>query len=82
MLPDYGRAGSFVAQDRLGGVAWLATKAKFKGLRAEHGGDPNFSWTNFKLRRIIVRAAKAGKSLDEARQMAKEYADRKFADLG
>ena len=66
----------------LGGLAWLATKAKFKGLRAEHGGDPNFSWTNFKLRRIIVRAAKAGKSLDEARQMAKEYADRKFADLG
>lgn len=73
--------GLHKADSMLGGLSWLAVRSKFKGLRAQQGNDPNFSWTNFKLRRLIVRAAKSGKSLDEARNLAKQYAERKFADL-
>ncbi|MCU0649008.1 MAG: hypothetical protein MUF00_13490 [Gemmatimonadaceae bacterium] len=74
-------AGLAKADSMLGGVAWLQTKYKFKELRAKHGGDPNYSWTNLKIRRLIVRAAKEGKSVEQAHQLVTDYVQRKFNDF-
>jgi hypothetical protein len=69
------------ADSMLGGLAWLQTKYKFHELRKQHGGDPNYSWTNFKLRRLMIRAAKEGKSYDDAQAIAHQYVQRKFGDF-
>ncbi|MCU0636483.1 MAG: hypothetical protein MUE41_16565, partial [Gemmatimonadaceae bacterium] len=69
------------ADSMLGGIAWLQTKFKFKELREKHGGDPNYSWTNFKVRRLIIRAAKEGKSVEAAHALVTQYVQRKFQRL-
>jgi len=62
----------------LGGLEWLKTKSKFKSLKKEHGDDPNMDWTNFKLRRMIIREARNGTKATDAKDKAVAYAQRKF----
>lgn len=62
----------------LGGLAWLKTKFHFKRARSKFGDDPNLSWTNFKMRRLIVQHAARGHTFDDAYAAAEAYANRKL----
>ncbi|HEX6053948.1 MAG TPA: hypothetical protein VFZ21_31975 [Gemmatimonadaceae bacterium] len=61
----------------LGGMSWLKTKATFKALTDKHGKDTNMDWTNFKLRRLVVREARNGATYEAARDTALAYVKRK-----
>jgi hypothetical protein len=60
----------------LGGMSWLRTKAPFKATE-KHGKDTNMDWTNFKLRRLVVREARNGATYEAARDTALAYVKRK-----
>jgi hypothetical protein len=69
------------ADSMLSGLAWLRTRYAFRELRKQHGGGANYSWTNFKLRRLMIRAAKEGMSYDDAQVLAHNYVERKYGDF-
>lgn len=64
--------------DKLSGLNWLSVKSKFKSYTDKYGGDPNMDWTNFKLRRLYIKAVRAGKTEQEALTICEAYALRKL----
>ena len=63
---------------QLSGLNWLAVKNKFARYAKQYGDDPNLDWTNFKLRRIYIKAFRRGLNQEQALQAVKDYADRKL----
>jgi hypothetical protein len=80
---------------KLSGLNWLLVKQKFQAYGKKFGDNPNLDWTNFKMRRLYVKAVLAEKqrlgnrelSPDEttaaqlkAFKLIGEYAKRKYGD--
>lgn len=80
---------------RLSGLNWLLVRQKFQAYSKKFGDNPNLDWTNFKLRRVYVKAVLAEKqrlgnrslSKDEtltaqlnAFRLMSQYAQRKLGD--
>lgn len=64
--------------DKLSGLNWSGVKGKFKQYTERYGGDPNMDWTNFKMRRMYIKAIRAGKDEKEALTICQAYAERKL----
>lgn len=43
----------------LSGFNWLSVKSKFKKYQSRYGSDSNMDWTNFKMRRVYIKAIRA-----------------------
>lgn len=80
---------------RLSGLNWLGVKQKFQAYSRKFGDNPNLDWTNFKMRRIYVKAVLAEKERLGGRELSKdeiaaaqmkafklmsEYAQRKYPE--
>lgn len=80
---------------RLSGLNWMGVKQKFQAYSKKFGDNPNLDWTNFKMRRIYVKAVLAEKQRVGGRELSKdevtaaqlkafklmtEYAQRKYPD--
>lgn len=63
---------------RLSGFNWLLIKQKFASYSKKYGADANMDWTNFKLRRIYIKAVRAGLSEEQALELVEKYAKRKL----
>jgi hypothetical protein len=64
---------------QLSGLNWLGAKSKFHKYAAKYGSDPNLDWTNFKLRRVYLKAVRAyPKDPDKAMSAVEAYAKKKL----
>jgi hypothetical protein len=62
---------------KLSGLSWFSLKSKYKSFVSKFGGDSNVDWTNFKIRRLYIRARLKGQNADAALTMVQEYVKRK-----
>lgn len=63
----------------LSGFNWLSVKSKFKKYERRYGSDLNMDWTNFKIRRVYIKAIRAyPKDPDKAISAVNAYAKKKL----
>ncbi|WP_144289886.1 hypothetical protein [Ideonella sp. A 288] len=79
--------GLMAVDRQLSGLNWLSVKSLFKSHEKRYGASPNLDWTNFKIRRMVVRMVLAERNKpgtpQEKQQRAMDrvvaYAERKIA---
>ena len=63
----------------LSGFNWMKVKSSFKKYQSRYGSDANMDWTNFKMRRIFIKAVRAyPKDPDKALAAVQAYAEKKL----
>lgn len=78
--------GLLAVDKQLSGLNWLGVKSMFKSHERRYGSSPNLDWTNFKIRRMVVRMVLAERNQpgtpQEKQQRALDrvvaYAERKI----
>ena len=78
--------GLLAVDKQLSGLNWLGVKSMFKSHEKRYGSSPNLDWTNFKIRRMVVRMVLAERNQpgtpQEKQQRALDrvvaYAERKI----
>jgi hypothetical protein len=63
----------------LSGFNWLSVKSMFRKYQARYGSDANMDWTNFKMRRVYIKAIRAyPKDPKKALAAVEAYANKKL----
>ncbi len=73
--------GIRAVDEKLSGFNWLKVKIKHKLVTSKYGGSENVDWTNFKVRRMYIKARARGQSAEQAMQTVTAYVARKFPGL-
>ena len=58
--------------NKLSGLNWLMLKQKFQAYSKQFGDNPNMDWTNFKMRRVYIKAVLAEKQRLGGREMTQD----------